>query len=47
MGGTPLRQALDDVRHQGLSVLPLCPFVKEWIARHREYADLVHRAPAE
>ncbi|MFI6578176.1 GNAT family N-acetyltransferase [Nocardiopsis sp. NPDC050513] len=47
LGGTLVRAALDDVRSQGLSVLPLCPFVKVWIARHREYADLVYRAPTE
>ncbi|WP_116247098.1 GNAT family N-acetyltransferase [Nocardiopsis sp. FIRDI 009] len=47
VGGTLVRGALDDVRSRGLSVLPLCPFVKGWIARHREYADLVYRAPAE
>ena len=35
--------ALDDVRGQGLRVLALCPFVKEYIARHPdEYGDLVY-----
>jgi predicted GNAT family acetyltransferase len=27
-------------------VLPLCPFVKAWIERHPDYADLVYGAPA-
>jgi len=41
-----VRGALDDVRALGLrQVLPLCPFVKAWIARHREYRDLVYHAP--
>ncbi|WP_456599480.1 GNAT family N-acetyltransferase [Blastococcus sp. SYSU DS0616] len=40
-----VRQALDDVRSQGLEVLPLCPFVAAWIGRHREeYGDLVYRS---
>jgi predicted GNAT family acetyltransferase len=34
--------ALDDVRARGLRVVPLCPFVKAYIARHSdEYGDLV------
>jgi predicted GNAT family acetyltransferase len=36
--------ALDDARERGLAVLPFCPFVKAYIQRHREYAELV---PAE
>ena len=43
IGGTLVREALDDVRTRGLSVLPMCPFVKVWIERHPEYADLVYR----
>lgn len=37
--------ALDDVRGTGRKVLPLCPFIKGWIERHREYVDLVYGAP--
>lgn len=44
VGGTLVREALDDVRSRGLSVLPLCPFVKAWIGRHPDYQDLVYRA---
>jgi predicted GNAT family acetyltransferase len=37
------RFALDDVRADGCrEVLPLCPFIKGWIARHAEYRDLVY-----
>jgi uncharacterized protein len=32
--------ALDDIRSRGLSVLVVCPFVREYIRRHPEYADL-------
>ncbi|KOX10247.1 GNAT family N-acetyltransferase [Nocardiopsis sp. NRRL B-16309] len=42
LGGALVRAALDDVRSRGLKVLPLCPFVKGWIQRHRDYADLVY-----
>lgn len=33
--------ALDSVREQGLKVRPLCPFIKGYIERHEQYADLV------
>lgn len=33
--------ALADVRSEGLAVLPFCPFVRDYIARHAEYVDLV------
>ena len=33
--------SLDDARKQGLDVLPFCPFVRDWLADHPEYADLV------
>jgi predicted GNAT family acetyltransferase len=45
VGGQLVRAALDDVRRQGLPVLPVCPFVHGWMARHPEYIDLDYRAP--
>jgi predicted GNAT family acetyltransferase len=36
-----VRSALDDARERELQVLPFCPFVNGYIARHREYAELV------
>lgn len=36
-----VKAALDDIRAQGLFVQPLCPFVKAYIDRHRDYEDLV------
>ena len=41
LGSRLVRAALDDVRGKGLQVVPLCPFVRGWIERHPEYADLV------
>jgi predicted GNAT family acetyltransferase len=41
LGGRLARFALDQARAQELAVLPFCPFVNDWIKRHREYADLV------
>ena len=33
--------ALDAARATGERVVPLCPFIAQYIERHREYADLV------
>jgi predicted GNAT family acetyltransferase len=41
LGSTLVRGALDDVRARGEKVIPRCPFVRGWIERHPEYADLV------
>ncbi|MEP9364884.1 GNAT family N-acetyltransferase [Nocardioides sp. CN2-186] len=42
VGSAIAKFALDDVRSTGTHrVLPLCPFIKSWIARHPDYADLV------
>jgi predicted GNAT family acetyltransferase len=44
LGSTLIRGALDDARRDGFAVLPRCPFVRAFIEKHEEYADLV---PAE
>ena len=42
LGSRLVAEALDDVRRRGMGVLPVCPFVRRFIASHREeYADLV------
>ena len=33
--------ALDDVRSRGKCVVPICPFMESYIAKHPEYDDLV------
>lgn len=41
LASTLVRHALDDVRSRGELLVPLCPFVSEYIRRHPEYDDLV------
>ncbi|MER8069126.1 GNAT family N-acetyltransferase [Streptomyces sp. NPDC094034] len=41
LGGVLAQAALDAVREEGLGVLPFCPFIRGWIGKHKEYADLV------
>lgn len=44
IGGALANGALEDVRSGGeYDVIPLCPFIKSYIEKHPEYADLVHR----
>ncbi len=45
VGGALARTALDHVRAEGThSVLAICPFIKAWIDRHPDHADLLYRA---
>lgn len=41
LAGRMVRTALDYARAQNLKVLPICPFAKAFIGRHREYQDLL------
>lgn len=42
VGGALARFGMDHARALGLKVMPQCPFVKRWLGRHREYADLIY-----
>jgi uncharacterized protein len=41
LAGRLVQASLDATRARHLAVLPYCPFVRSWIAAHREYADLI------
>ena len=42
LGSRLVGSALDDARARGLEVLPFCPFVNDFISRHRDdYVELV------
>jgi predicted GNAT family acetyltransferase len=45
VGALLARQALDDVRAAGRTVIPRCPFIRAWIDHHPDYADLVVSSP--
>lgn len=38
-----VKEALDDIRRRGLTIVPICPFVRGYLRRHPEYTDLVAR----
>jgi predicted GNAT family acetyltransferase len=37
------KHALDDTIAAGLTIIPVCPYIKSWIRRHPEYQQ--HAAP--
>ena len=41
IGSKLVKGALDQVRADGLKVIAQCPFVKGWIGKHSDYADLL------
>lgn len=41
IAGRLAKHALDYARESGLAVVPRCPYVRAYIERHPEYADLV------
>jgi predicted GNAT family acetyltransferase len=45
VGAVLARGALDDVRAAGRTIVPRCPFIRAWVDRHPDYADLVVSAP--
>ncbi|MBI2764408.1 MAG: N-acetyltransferase [Chloroflexi bacterium] len=41
IAGRLAKFALDDARARGLRVVPQCPYVRAYLEKHPEYADLV------
>jgi predicted GNAT family acetyltransferase len=42
IGSKLVRAGIEFAREQGLTVVPVCRFVIDYIRRHQEYVDLVH-----
>ena len=40
-GSELVRRVLDDVRQEGKTVIPICPYTISFIRRHREYIEVV------
>ncbi len=40
-GSELVRRMLEDVRQQGKTVIPICPYAMNFIRRHREYLEVV------
>ena len=44
LGSALVGCALDDARARGLRIVPLCPFVAQYVKRHPEYSAIVDPA---
>ncbi|MET0417555.1 MAG: GNAT family N-acetyltransferase [Actinoplanes sp.] len=44
VGSALARAAMDDARAKGRTVVPICPFLSEWLTKHPEYEKLVARS---
>ena len=43
LAGQVVAFALEDIRAQGMTVVPACPFAAQYVNEHPEYQDLVQR----
>nr|WP_232845131.1 GNAT family N-acetyltransferase [Paracoccus onubensis] len=41
IGERLVRQAVEDARREGITIVPLCPFAKAQIGRHPEWQDVL------
>ncbi len=41
LGLVLVRRAVEDARAEGRKILPLCPFAKATIAKHKEFQDVL------
>ncbi|MEV0214852.1 GNAT family N-acetyltransferase [Micromonospora sp. ALFpr18c] len=44
IGSTLARAVMDDARARRRTVVPICPFLAEWLTKHPEYEDIVARS---
>ncbi|MEO3778440.1 GNAT family N-acetyltransferase [Micromonospora sp. B11E3] len=44
VGSALARAVLDDARARRRAVVPVCPFLADWLTRHPEYDDIVARS---
>ncbi|MGN9778032.1 GNAT family N-acetyltransferase [Micromonospora sp. H33] len=44
VGSTLARAVMDDARAKQRTVVPICPFLSEWLGKHPEYDDIVARS---
>lgn len=43
IGERMVRQAVEDARRDGITIIPLCPFAKAQIERHPEWQDVLRK----
>lgn len=43
VASTLARSVMDDARTQGRTVVPICPYLSQWLDKHPGYEDIVAR----
>lgn len=43
VGSTLARAVMEDAKAKGRTVVPMCPFISEWLFKHHEYDPIVAR----
>ncbi len=43
VGSALARAVMEDARAKRRTVVPMCPFIAEWLTKHTEYDDMVAR----
>ena len=43
VGSALARAVMDDARDKARTVVPMCPFISEWLLKHHEYDSIVAR----
>ncbi|WP_307147586.1 GNAT family N-acetyltransferase [Rhizobium tibeticum] len=43
VGERLVRQAVEDARREGITIIPLCPFAKAQIERHAKWKDVLRK----
>jgi len=43
LGSRLARAVMDDAKAKGRTVVPMCPFISEWLFKHHEYDAIVAR----
>jgi predicted GNAT family acetyltransferase len=43
VGSALARAVMEDAKAHGRTVVPMCPFISQWLLRHHEYDSIVAR----
>ena len=47
LAGTVVGKGVDATREEGLTVVPVCPYVTKWLTRHSEHEDITSKPTPE
>ncbi|WP_338749737.1 GNAT family N-acetyltransferase [Janibacter alittae] len=47
LAGIVVAEAIAATREEGLTVIPICPYVKKWLTKHTEHEDITAKPTAD